>query len=96
MDVQKVRENVYLVTLDRDGKPMTYEYIRVPPTGPDDWARFDYPDSIEWDLIDYEVKPEPGRPHGAVWIPALLDLNKLVYRAVASENLEFPIVLDER
>ena len=33
------------------------EYVLIPPTGLDAWARFDYPDSIEWDLIDYEVKP---------------------------------------
>ncbi len=96
MNVQEIRENVFLVTLDRDGRRMEYEYTRIPPSDPDDWVRFDWPQQVQWDLIDYEVKPEPGQPQGALWIPALQELNRLVYKAADGEPLKLPIVLDER
>ena len=46
MNVQEIREDVFLVTLDRDGRQMQYEYTRILPSEPDDWVRFEWPSKL--------------------------------------------------
>ena len=96
MEVKETRTDVFVVSLDRDGKGLQYEFVRTPPEGPDDWATLDYGDQIFVDLMDYELKPIPGQPHGALTIPAINDICQIVYRFARGTKIDFPVLLDER
>ncbi len=96
MNVEKLREHVYAVTLERDGKRLRYEFIWRPPPRPGLPDTLDYDEQVVWDLMAYEVKPPPGRPHGAITIPALDEVCQIVYRVADGGEVDFPVVLDER
>lgn len=96
MDVQKLSDDTYAVVLDRDDKRLQYELRWCPPGHDGGLDTLDHSDQILWDLMDYEEIPPPGRPHGAIWIPLLRDIGRVVYRVIHGEVVDFPIVLDER
>ena len=96
MDVQKLSDDTYSLVLDRDGKRLQYELRWRPPSHEGGLSTLDHSDQIVWDLMDYEVIPPPGRPHGAIWIPLLRDIGRAVSRVIRGEEVDFPIVLDER
>lgn len=95
MDVQ-LSGTTYVVTLDRDGKTHRYDFDMQPSPNAEKPPYLVVPEQADWDLIDYEWKPPPGRPHGAIWIPALDEVVRIVHRISEGEQVEFPVVLDER
>lgn len=96
MDIRRIREDIYAVTCNRDGQILRYEFTRRPPVRPGLPESLDYDDQVVSDLIDYEAKPPPGRPHGAIVIPSLDKACQIVYRVADGHSIDFPIVLDER
>ena len=96
MEVREVRKDVYMVSLERDGNPLRYEFTWNPPPRPDLPETLDYPDQIQWDLMDYEVPDVTGQANGAIWIPVLHEVCQVVYRVADGHAIEFPMILDER
>ena len=96
MSVHKLHGNTYSVVLDRDGKRLQYEFRWRPPSHEGGFDHLDHPDQIVWDLIDYDVPDGPGQANGALLIPPFNDVCRIVYRVVHGEEVDFPIVLDER
>ena len=96
MDVRTLADGVRAVTLDRDGTTRRYEFTICAPSRPGLPRSMESPDQVVWDLLDYEWKSPPGQPHGAIWIPVLDEVTRIVYRVADGEPIEFPIVLDER
>lgn len=96
MDIQQSEGMTYVVTLNRDGKTLRYDFEMQLSPNSENPPHLVVPEQADWDLIDYEWKPPLGRPHGAIWIPALDEVVRIVYRVSEGERVEFPIVLDER
>ena len=96
MDIHELSSDLYSVVLDRDGKRLQYEFRWIPPSHEGDFDTLDYPDQIQWDLIDYDMPDIPGQANGALLILPLNDVCRIVYRVVHGEEVAFPIVLDER
>lgn len=96
VSITECRENVYLVTLDRDGKILEYEFTRTPPNGADGYAMVGYPDKAAYDLIDYEPEESKNKPGGAIWIPALSKVNQIIHRIANGARIDYPVLLDER
>lgn len=96
LNIQPSGETTYTVTLDRDGQTLRYDFEMHPSPNPDRPPHLVVPEQADWDLTDYEWKPPPGRPHGAIWIPALDEVVRTVYRIAEGEQIAFPIILDER
>lgn len=96
LSVKEIREHVFLVTLDNKGKTLNYEFTWTPPASTDGVGRVGSPIRIDYDLLEYEAEELKDKPGGALWVPAVSKLLKLVRRHASGEHIDYPIVLDER
>lgn len=96
LNIEKIREYVYLATLDRDGQVMQYEFTWTPPETPDGWPMVSSPEHAHYDLIDYEAEEHTKQPGGMLWIPALARVTQIVHRIADGETVEYPVLLDRR
>ena len=98
VDIKKKDASHCIVTLDRDGKEMIYEFhLHLPDADhPDRIPSIGPPVEIDYDLIDYELTSPPGTPHGAICIPFMGRLCTLVSRVNRGIPVDLPVVLDER
>ena len=92
MNVQEIDASRYLVTLDRDGTALEYEFeIREGPL-----SFIDPPERFYYELIDYQSPATPGFSQGMFDIPLLRVICKAVDRVSEGKPVELPMVLDER
>lgn len=96
LNVQEIREHAYLVTLDRDGAVLEYEFTWNPSRNPDGFAHVYYPEHAAYDLVDYEPEEHKNQPGGALWIPPLAKVSRLIHRIVDGQIIDYPVMFDER
>lgn len=96
VSVREIRKHVYLVTLDRDGANLEYEFTWNPSRDPDGFAHVYYPEHAAYDLIDYEPEDHKDRPGGALWIPPLAEISRLIHCIADGQAIEYPVLLDQR
>lgn len=96
LSVTEVREHIFLVTFDSDGRTFEYEFTWTPPVPPDVAGHVDYPSRVDYDLADYEAEELKGKPGGALWVPALSTVIGIIHRLAAGEIVAYPVLLDER
>jgi len=95
--IEAIHPRKLVATLDRDGTLLSYEFDVTLP-GDARIGGASEPLKMWADLIDYEVEPKPGGPpgRGALIVPPIPVVRRLVFNFAVGDKVDLPVVLDER